>query len=44
MLGRGLAKSGSREPYFADGTNAERGYERDRDRDRDRTDMPGERR
>lgn len=24
-VGRGLAKSGSRDPYFADGTNAERG-------------------
>jgi hypothetical protein len=25
MLSRGLAKAGSRDPYFADGTNAERG-------------------
>jgi hypothetical protein len=25
FVSRGLAKSGSREPYFADGTNAERG-------------------
>jgi hypothetical protein len=25
MISRGLAKAGSREPYFADGTNAERG-------------------
>jgi hypothetical protein len=25
MISRGLAKSGSREPYFADGTNSERG-------------------
>jgi hypothetical protein len=24
MISRGLAKAGSREPYFADGTNAER--------------------
>ncbi|MCW2958076.1 MAG: hypothetical protein JWP18_879 [Solirubrobacterales bacterium] len=38
MIGRGLAKSGSREPYFADGTNAERNHERER------TDVAGERR
>ena len=25
MISRGLAKAGSRDPYFADGTNAERG-------------------
>lgn len=25
FISRGLAKSGSREPYYADGTNAERG-------------------
>lgn len=25
FIGRGLAKSGSREPYFSDGTNAEHG-------------------
>jgi hypothetical protein len=25
MVSRGLAKSGSREPYWSDGTNAERG-------------------
>ena len=25
FIGRGLAKSGSRDPYFSDGTNAERG-------------------
>jgi hypothetical protein len=27
MISRGLAKSGSREPYFGDGTNANRGGE-----------------
>lgn len=25
FISRGLAKSGSREPYYSDGTNAERG-------------------
>ncbi len=32
MIGRGLAKSGSREPYFADGTNADRGNDHAGDR------------
>ena len=31
FIGRGLAKSGSREPYFEDGTNAERDREAARD-------------
>lgn len=29
LISRGLAKSGSREPYFADGTNSERDTGRD---------------
>jgi hypothetical protein len=30
MISRGLAKSGSREPYFGDGTNDDRGTRNDR--------------
>jgi hypothetical protein len=30
MISRGLAKSGSREPYFNDGTNQNRGHDGDR--------------
>jgi hypothetical protein len=30
MISRGLAKSGSREPYFGDGTNNDRGTRSDR--------------
>ena len=30
MISRGLAKSGSREPYFNDGTNKDRGHDGDR--------------
>jgi hypothetical protein len=30
MISRGLAKSGSREPYFDDGTNNNRDYDGDR--------------
>jgi hypothetical protein len=30
MISRGLAKSGSREPYFNDGTNQNRGHDSDR--------------
>jgi len=32
MISRGLAKSGSREPYYADGSNAERPDRTDADR------------
>ena len=34
MVSRGLAKSGSREPYYDDGTNAERGDHADSGRNR----------